>query len=131
MLHIRRGDYLNMGEALSTNYYKQALEIADKNIKNFSFSVFTDDEVWVKENTLFNEAENVFYSTNSKDDTLFTFSQMLNYENFIVANSTFSLLAGLLTQTENTFILVPDPWFRKSNKKMQFKSTIKISNKIE
>jgi len=131
MLHIRRGDYLKMGETLSTNYYKQALEIANKNIKNFSFSVFTDDEGWVKENTLFNDAENVFYSTNSKDDTLSTFSQMLNYENFIVANSTFSLLAALLAQTESTFVLIPDPWFRKSNKKMQFKSTIKISNEIE
>ena len=40
MLHIRRGDYLKMGETLSTNYYKQALEIASKNIKNFFFFSF-------------------------------------------------------------------------------------------
>jgi len=37
---------------------------------------------------------------------------MLRNKNFIIANSTFSLLAAFLAEKSNSIITYPDPWFR-------------------
>ena len=129
MLHVRRGDYTSLQECLSVGYYEKALFMAKENIENFSFSVFTDDIAWVKKHEIFQSAENIYHSSNSKEDTLIAFSQMLQFQNFITANSTFSLTAALLSQNKNTKIFIPNPWFRNSPKKIDFPSTIKIENK--
>ena len=57
MVHVRRKDYLEMKEELSINYYKNAINIANKKIMNCQFDVFTDDFEWVKKQKLFNNAK--------------------------------------------------------------------------
>jgi hypothetical protein len=53
---------------------------------------------------------------------------MLGFENFIVGNSTFSLVAALLSKSNNKKIFVADPWFRNTGLSLNFKNAIKIKN---
>ena len=70
----------------------------------------------------------IVYSSNSIDDTLETFAEMLSYENFIVGNSTFSLVPALLSNSKNKKIFVADPWFRNTNIDIEVPDAIKIFN---
>jgi len=112
-LHVRRGDYITLGENLKEEYYVSCLDYAKKNIDNFHYEVFTDDEEWVKKNKTFKDATKINSFENNKENTLLSFSSMIKNENFIISNSSFSLLACFLKETKDTVILYPDPWFKK------------------
>lgn len=113
MIHVRRNDYLGMGEELNSNFYEKSLDYLNKNINKLSYDVFTDDEEWVKNNTTFSEAENIYGEKYLENNPIKIFSKMLLYNNFIVGNSTFSLLAAFLKESSSSIIIVADPWFRK------------------
>ena len=110
-LHIRRTDYIDMDEALSLEFYENALNFCRKNIENFNYSIFTDDKEF-SENELFKDAKEVFVSYQEKNNTLNDFINMTAYENFIVGNSTFSLIASQIGKIDSSIILVAKPWFR-------------------
>jgi len=128
MVHVRRSDYLRLGEELEIKYYENSINKARERVEKFSFTVFTDDKTWVQEHKIFDDANNIFSSSNSKSDTLNTFAEMLKFENYIISNSTFSLMASLLSQTNRSIIYIPDPWFRKSKKIINYENSIKIAN---
>lgn len=114
-LHIRRSDYINMKEELSLDYYKNALTYASQNIENFHYEIFTDDEKWVREQTIFQSATKLHPFKNTKENTKKSFISMLKNENFIIANSSYSLLASFVKENSNSTILYPDPWFKNLN----------------
>ena len=63
------------------------------------------------------------------EDTIETFSKMLVFENFIISNSTYSLIAALLSEKDNSNIYYPDPWFRNEDKTLKLKKNwIKLPN---
>ncbi len=115
-LHVRRTDYLSMGEELTEDYYKASLEYAKNNIRNFSYEIFTDDEDWVKRNKIFKNATKINSFQDNKENTILAFSSMLKNENFIISNSTFSLLTSFLKETSKSIIIYPDPWFKKQKR---------------
>tara|TARA_B100001996_G_scaffold382966_1_gene376550 strand:- start:2819 stop:3670 length:852 start_codon:yes stop_codon:yes gene_type:complete len=116
-LHIRRGDYLKMTEELKIDYYKQAIDLAKKKIENFTYDVFTDDKEWTLNEAVFKDADNIYYSSPSIENTIETFSNFFKYENYIISNSTFSLIPALLN-VENGVTIAPDPWFKNKKKSM-------------
>lgn len=129
LLHIRRGDYLQMGEALSIEYYKNAIRTADKEIKEFEYEIFTDDIDWVKNHSVFQSASNIHYSSASREDTINAFSKMLMNNNFIISNSTFSLIPAILKENKTSKIISPFPWYRNSNKIINLREQwIKLDN---
>jgi len=129
VLHIRRGDYVAMGEDLSIDFYEESLNKMDKNIDKFSYDIFTDDEDWVKNQKLFNSAKNIFGENSFNNNPLSTFANMTKYNNFIVGNSTFSLLAAFLKEDTSSKIIVASPWFRNINHPgFNFDKWIKINN---
>lgn len=120
-LHIRRTDYLsvsNYNYNLEMNYYKEALQIADK--KNVV--VFSDDIEWCtnyfndyvnRENTynvyfvsdkIYKEAE-----VRIKDDIEFILMSM--FQNNIIANSCFSLWASFISYYKNKIVIAPKRWY--------------------
>ena len=107
-LHVRRGDnphYLPLG------YYKDAIKQAS-NIDNFSFDIFTDDTEWVKSFAEFKNANNIFGPSTVDDirtDTIKTFANMLEYENYIISNSTYSWWAAKIGEERNSKIYYPFP----------------------
>ena len=110
-LHIRRTDYIDIDEDLSIEFYENALNFCRENIENFNYSIFTDDKEFA-ENELFKDAKEVFVSCHEKNNTLKDFINMTAYENFIVGNSTFSLIASQIGKTDSSVIIVAKPWFR-------------------
>ena len=54
---------------------------------------------------------------------------MLNNENYIVGNSTFPLLAALLSETSKSQVIIAEPWFRNKEKNLNLnKEWVKIEN---
>ncbi len=129
MVHVRRKDYLEMKEELSIDYYKNAINIANKNIMNFQFDVFTDDIEWVKKQKLFNNAKDVVCSDNSVESTIKDFSRMFSYKHFIISNSTYSLIPAIINEESDSLIIIPEPWFKNENKNINPNKTwIKLNN---
>ena len=126
-LHIRRGDFLlkrnHKHQVDLTKYYSDAIKSVLKNYNSPKFYIFTDDFDWVSSQKIFNIAENIYAQTsktslpNEQDDfneTIETFASMLNYQHYIVGNSSFSFWAAFLSATESSVVTVPDPWFRNN-----------------
>ena len=129
MLLIRRGDYIKMEEDLSLNFYKKCIETITNKLDKFDLSIFTDDIQWVKEQKIFDIANKVFGPEEEPEKVLDLFSKMLQNKHFIVANSTFSLIAAFVKEMDDSIIIVSDPWFRNKEKENLFlDSWIKIPN---
>ena len=122
LIHIRRQDYLKLNQELDVEYYKRAIKKASDLIKDFDFTVFTDDFDWVNSHDIFNDAIKIYSpkSVETKKDILKTFSKMLRFENFIIANSSFSYMAAFLGSTTNSKVIYPDPWFKGRRKEISF-----------
>jgi len=54
---------------------------------------------------------------------------MLVFENFIISNSTYSLVAAILGDKGESYVYYPDPWFRNNIKNLKLKNNwIKLAN---
>ena len=117
MLHIRRDDYLANGWELPLSFYKKSIDDMRTHKENFYYDIFTDDLEYVKSHKIFGGVNNVFSKSINPnyDDTLETFSMMLNYENYIVGNSSFSFWPAYINSTDKSRVVVADPWFKNSN----------------
>ena len=125
-LHVRRGDYLNIGIKLDDNYYKNAIEIASREIDNFEYEIFSDDIDWVKSNKIFGDCKR--FRSKKKDTSAFPdFLELFCYKNFIISNSTFSLVPALLVSDSNSKVIYPDPWIKNKSLDINFDNWIKIS----
>tara|TARA_B100000029_G_C17525490_1_gene941514 strand:+ start:542 stop:1372 length:831 start_codon:yes stop_codon:yes gene_type:complete len=111
LLHVRRKDYLNLSQELNLEYYRDAINLANNEIKDFNFDIFTDDIQWVKKNKLFESAKNVYGEHSFEGSSVKNFIQMIDYENFIISNSSYSFLAAYIGQSKNSKIYKPSPWF--------------------
>lgn len=119
-----------MGEELDILFYKKSLDYLENNIAEFKFDVFTDDYEWVKSQEIFDKAENIYSEKDFNNDPVETFAKMFSYNNFIVGNSTFSLIAAFMVESNSSIIIIADPWFRKiKHPGFSFKNWIKIENK--
>jgi hypothetical protein len=117
LLHIRRTDYLDMGEELNLDFYAKAISYCSEKVPNFEFDIFTDDLNWVKDNDVFKTAANIFEKKedpfiDEASEALNTFLAMLNYDNYIIGNSTYSLMAYEFSHSNNKKVIVAKPWFR-------------------
>ena len=115
MIHVRRGDYLKFNEELPIFYYEKSIELIKTKTKTTNFKIYTDDINWCKNQKLFTIADEILTSSDSPDDTIKTFSSMLNHQNYIIANSTFSLIAAFLGSSEDSLVTYPHPWFKERN----------------
>tara|TARA_S200000501_G_scaffold355346_1_gene376944 strand:+ start:788 stop:1636 length:849 start_codon:yes stop_codon:yes gene_type:complete len=111
-IHIRRGDYVDLDLTLSLNYYKNAINMAKKSIKNFKFEVFSDDIEWAKSAKIFNKCIKFNEYSNSEQSNLEDFKKLFKFKNYIISNSTFSLIPALLNSDKNGKVFYPDPWIK-------------------
>ena len=115
MIHVRRGDYLKFKEELPIVYYEKSIEYIKTKTNTTNFKIYTDDINWCKNQKLFTIADEILTSSDSPDDTVKTFGSMLNHQNYIIANSTFSLIAAFLGSSEDSLVTYPHPWFKERN----------------
>lgn len=113
-LHVRRGDYRNsenielFGKFCDVEYYRNAIEIIKNTVDNPVFFVFSDDIEWVRNNI---RPENVVYvDINKGVDSWKDMYLMSRCRDFIIANSTFSYWAAMLSENRGT-VIYPRKWF--------------------
>jgi hypothetical protein len=102
-IHVRRKSYDNL---LSDLYYNKAIEIIKSKISNPIFFIFSDSLEWCKSH--FNNQNIVFIENPIITDDIQEFFLMKNCQNFIIANSTFSWWAALMSKNYNKFVIAPE-----------------------
>ncbi|MEA2077127.1 MAG: alpha-1,2-fucosyltransferase [Candidatus Marinimicrobia bacterium] len=113
-IHIRRGYAKRAGDlkifgVLPLSYYKKAIELINKNIKDPYFYIFSDDIEWAKENLQINDFSE-FVNFGSKGDYLELL--LMSYcKHNIIANSTFSWWAAWLNQNSDKTVIAPEKWY--------------------
>jgi hypothetical protein len=119
-LHVRRGDYANdpgtqkFHGLLTLEYYRAAIKIIERGIKNPSYFVFSDDSEWCQTN-LKMPAETIFISGKAYEDLI-----LMSYcQHNIIANSSFSWWAAWLNNNKQKMIIAPKQWLanEKDNEK--------------
>lgn len=104
-IHVRRGDYDDKYHTLlGLDYYKKAIS---KWPEFTDFVVFSDDMNAARE--ILGIADNIKYSGES--DYIQDFSFMKHFGGFICANSSFSLMAAILSEAPDKKIVCPSQWF--------------------
>ncbi|OBR89895.1 glycosyl transferase family 11 [Clostridium ragsdalei P11] len=115
-VHIRRGDYVQIGCAVNMNYYDQAIEIILKKIENPIFYIFSDDMNFAKQYfKKFKGIECVLIQYASKNKTLDDFFLMASCKNQIIANSSYSWWAAYLNKNIEKIIICPQLDFWKDD----------------
>lgn len=113
-LHIRRGDYVNNKNAskfhglMGEEYYKKAISIMNKKIKNPKYFIFSDEIDWVRRN--FNLPKNSTYVTHNKTG-IEDMRIMIECKHNIMANSSFSWWGAWLGKSKAKIVLAPKSWF--------------------
>lgn len=125
-IHVRRGDFVNLGLALSKEYYIKAMSYFDPNQK---FIIISDDLDWCK--SAFGSSENLCYA-----DKHSHFSDRMYYDLFlpslcevgnIISCSTFNWWGAFLNHNSNSKNIMPYPWWGYIyNKNLYLNNTIKL-----
>jgi len=116
-IHIRHGDYIfdkgthERHGVCKLEYYKRAIELIIKKVKNPHFFVFSDDHKWMKQNLIlkypYNYIVNNFGNKDYEDMRL-----MGLCKHNIIANSSFSWWGAWLNQNKNNIVIAPNKWFK-------------------
>ena len=100
-VHVRRGDYVSLKWAYSTEVYRKMIEaVLEQNVCTWHLFVFSDDIEWCKENVSeigFDKFEAVtFVEGNVHGKNYLDMWLMSHCEGMLVSNSAFCYLAALL-----------------------------------
>jgi len=128
MLHIRRGDYLNLQDfhpVQSQDYYKKSLELLD-NSKDSKVLVFSDDLNHVKTWDFFKDYNVEFIDKDVEE----CFHLMIRCNHFIISNSTLSLLAYYFGKDENTKLCMPKNWFGPKGPAFNLDDLVNINENV-
>lgn len=117
-LHVRRGDYLTNQNAakfhgiMGEEYYKKAILIMNKKIKNPKYFIFSDEIDWVKKN--FNLPKGSIFVTHNKSG-IEDMRIMIECKHNIIANSSFSWWGAWLGKNNDKQVIAPKRWFLDDN----------------
>ncbi len=110
-VHIRRGDFIDIGWALPLDWYFQTMKVFKQKLINPVFIVFSDDVSWCRENSSklgFNSKDKlIFCEGNTAGNNFIDMHLMSKCKHLVIANSSFSYLAALLNQNENKIVANP------------------------
>ncbi len=101
-LHVRRGDYVTIAGhlVLPLDYYDQALQ----KVRGYVY-IFSDDIPWCKNHFSHHDS---FRFIEQPDFICFELMKLCTHK--IIANSTFSLMAALLSQRQDGKVIAPVKW---------------------
>ena len=115
-VHIRRTDSISQSDPrylLSVEYYLAALDLLIEEGKNPIIYIFTDDITWCKENIQYKSSFRYISDEVANSSDLVEFILLSKFNNIVISNSTFSMLAALLNQSNSTKIVAPKAWFKE------------------
>lgn len=117
-LHVRRGDYVTNQNAskfhglMGEEYYKKAISIINKKIKNPKYFIFSDEIDWVKKN--FDLPKGSIFVTHNKSG-IEDMRIMTECKHNIIANSSFSWWGAWLGKNGDKQVIAPKRWFLDDN----------------
>tara|TARA_A100001011_G_C14313667_1_gene846871 strand:- start:2612 stop:3436 length:825 start_codon:yes stop_codon:yes gene_type:complete len=115
LVQVRRGDFVSFNNDLKIEFYESALSKINNIIDEIDFDVVTDDVEWVKNNSIFSSAKNIFPPSDDRNEVLHLFKRMLTYKNFVVGNSTFTLWAALISSDDNSKVFIDEKFSHQLN----------------
>lgn len=118
LIHIRQDDYKKINQDLSDSYYSNSIDEFLKDNKNCEFDIFTDDVDFFPNLKIFKNIDQIYYPDVSIKP-IEVFRNISRYQNFIIANSSFSALAAFLSNSKSKKVVYPDPWWRDSEIQIQ------------
>lgn len=109
-IHIRRGDYVNLGlsEICGLDYYQRAIKLIKSKIENPAFFIFSDDPKWVSDN--FSEDNMHLVSSLENKSAAIEVYLMSACAHQIIANSSFSWWGAWLNKNINKIVIAPGIW---------------------
>lgn len=126
-IHIRRGDFVELGIALPKEYYFKAMSNFDKTQK---YIIISDDLNWCKQ--VFPHTDCIIYADKHVDT-----NKAIYYDLFIpslcgkgniISCSTFNWWGAFLNESESAQCIMPYPWWGYMNdKNLYFNGSIKIN----
>lgn len=104
-IHVRAGDYIDDENAYhprcTKEYYQKAISMMPSGTK---YIIFSDDMEFAKERV---GIDGLYLSQNYIDD----FKLMKRCKHFIIANSSFSAMAAILSNHPDKIVIAPRKWF--------------------
>lgn len=116
MIHIRRGDYINLESAskihgfIGINYYVRGMRILLEKNPDTHFFVFSDDINWALENIPNQNRCTFIKSLNTDDDAIQELELMTHCQNHLIANSSLSWWAAWLGNKKGGTVICPSKW---------------------
>jgi hypothetical protein len=113
MLHLRRGDYCALPDyhpVQSDDYFRKSLDIILKSETNYLLLVFSDDIEFVKQWSLLDTFNKVIIDKGTEE----SFWIMTMCDNYIISNSSFSLLSYYFRDNKDAKLCMPQKWFGPS-----------------
>ncbi len=117
MIHIRNGDYIDLGEDLKNSYYDLSINQITEQHPNLFFDIFTDNDNLKLDKNIYKRINNIYYPDRNSN-SIDTLKKMMRYEHYIIANSTYSLIAAYLSAENNSKVFYPSPWWRNFDVKI-------------
>ena len=116
-IHIRRGDYINLGLELELTYYQKAIDYMQTHLKNPKFYVFgTDCEDWIKKEFKIKPKFKFIGNHNVKNgEDWKDLKLMQECKHAILANSAFGWWAAYLSDYEGKIVIAPTPWIENED----------------
>lgn len=116
IVHVRLGDYeLEDGIGLLPNsYYLNALSIALNEYPNSPIWIFSNDMPKTIERFKDFDFSNLVFVEDNWNSTSATFEIMRLGSSYVIANSSFSYWAALLSKAPKPLVIAPKPWFQGS-----------------
>jgi hypothetical protein len=114
VVHVRLGDYeLEKGIGLLPNsYYFEALEAAVREYPESPIWIFSNDLLKTKIRFSDFNFKNMVFVEDNWNSASATFEVMRLGSAFVIANSSFSYWAAMLSKVSNPLIIAPKPWFQ-------------------
>jgi len=130
LIHVRRGDYLNLPQYHPTQsdlYYQNSLNLItkDADLNKFKLLVFSDDLNFVQNWKLLKDWD---FEIVDRSDVVETFILMSLADNFIISNSSYSLLAYYFRDRPEAKLCAPSKWFGPSGPRYKMDDLIDLSN---
>jgi hypothetical protein len=116
-LHIRRGDYLHIGNAqyvLDLSYYVNAIDFIKTKVGDIKVYVFSDEPLWAKQNLQLNTEMKILDMGGEIAECDIYMMSLCKHN--IIANSSFSWWAAWLNNNVNKTVVAPKEWFKGNSK---------------
>lgn len=120
-IHFRKGsDYAGLKAFQNTcpiEYYKDAISYVNRTIPDAKYYVFSDNEVWVRENLKDLDYIFVNWNPNKGINTYVDMQLMSLCKHNIIANSSYSWWGAWLNRNPNKVVVAPKNWYNPDLKK--------------